>query len=63
MLGSEFHLETQVKRTSFSPSILIVIKFCLGVLFVSLEQVFLLEGKKLRLNLNVKNHLHKVGGV
>jgi hypothetical protein len=46
-----------------SPSILIVNKFRLEVLFVSLKGVFLLEEKKLGLNLNVRNCLHKIGGV
>ena len=62
--GSELNFNSA--RTSskyFSPSILIVDKFHLEVLFVSLKGVFLLEESKLGLNLDVRNCLHKIGSV
>jgi hypothetical protein len=53
-------------RTSskyFSPSILIVIKFRLEVLFLLLKGVFLLEGKKIGIDSEREKPLAQIGGV
>jgi hypothetical protein len=47
----------------FTPSILIQIKIPLQALFPLVRGAFLLEEKKMGLNLRVGNCLHKVGGV